>query len=378
MSVPPPPPIAPGVPPPPPGGILQASDSKEGKRKSWAVTKDISEQVYFKLGGQKCVADLSTAYLSKLWSKMDGIRIVEDAAVVFLKMGDSGVLVFKASVDLAQEEYGTRVAKLLQIRSSGMRLVFQSDDEIVDVRKAMATVAGTQFDDKFLQKGKLRSVTSGGNTSLWMQLSKLLRQTAYMLSEFVPGRGLDNIADDELTPELLESIGSLLAFDSIINNVDRLPVIADNEGNPGNVHISEGRVVAIDNRAAPVRAASGIRTRVEKVKELVEGVRDAGADSKGILKLQDFISKNALPKAGTKSGWADEKTAKARRQALVRGFTKTGARAAKLSIADFRKIHKGVVGLPGENPTDAWKMQCSAFNDDFVAECAAQFKLLGG
>jgi hypothetical protein len=102
----------------------------------------------------------------------------------------------------------------------------------------------------------------------------------------------------DLTPQgrqILHDIGELAAFDVLLNNSDRLPFVADNEGNPGNLMFSttDGSVLSLDNLVVqidpfknPDALKSYITTVSHVIKNLIEKPR---VPLPAVKKIETFI-----------------------------------------------------------------------------------------
>merc|ERR1711990_1193854 len=81
--------------------------------------------------------------------------------------------------------------------------------------------------------------------------------------EFVQGcalQGIDGQAAlrDGETASILEALGSLIALDCLLNNLDRVPAIWLNDGNLSNIMVADRtRVVGIDQQVNAIRDAAG-------------------------------------------------------------------------------------------------------------------------
>jgi len=71
---------------------------------------------------------------------------------------------------------------------------------------------------------------------------------------------------------VLRFLGSVLAFDMLVNNFDRLPCIWSNAGNPGNIMFSDnGEPIAIDNMPCCLQA--GVESQKQVLEEYMERVK---------------------------------------------------------------------------------------------------------
>jgi len=106
-----------------------------------------------------------------------------------------------------------------------------------------------------------------------------------LLSEYVVGSSLNNVFGPSamaeewcariMHAENFARIGRMLALDVLINNMDRLPLIWNNNGNPCNVMVAkDGRVLAIDNTPFcidPELHVDAAATYADRVEALVRG-----------------------------------------------------------------------------------------------------------
>jgi hypothetical protein len=106
-----------------------------------------------------------------------------------------------------------------------------------------------------------------------------------LLSEYVVGSSLNNVFGPSamaeewcariMHAENFARIGRMLALDVLINNMDRLPLIWNNNGNPCNVMVAkDGRILAIDNTPFcidPELHADAAATYADRVEALVRG-----------------------------------------------------------------------------------------------------------
>jgi len=107
-----------------------------------------------------------------------------------------------------------------------------------------------------------------------------------VIMEFVPGsvlQGTDGMRtlQDKSAPSVLEQLGSLIALDCVLNNVDRVPAIWHNDGNLSNIMITPEGVVGIDQQ--------------------VNAIADTSGKEKYFRILSDFCSESALGSTCTAS-----------------------------------------------------------------------------
>jgi len=99
-------------------------------------------------------------------------------------------------------------------------------------------------------------------------------------------------------PRLWHALGRLAAFDILINNFDRLPLVWSNDGNLGNVMLGSrgGAVVGIDQAVHPINHVEGLENYKERVRKLVIALRgESDACLKGV---QDAVFNNTAATLG--------------------------------------------------------------------------------
>merc|ERR1712113_1291903 len=87
---------------------------------------------------------------------------------------------------------------------------------------------------------------------------------------------LQSVRGEKKADTLWRELGRLMAFDTLINNFDRLPLAWSNEGNLGNVMLgsSLGVVVGIDQSVAPISHPVGLSAYLQRVRQVVCEARD--------------------------------------------------------------------------------------------------------
>jgi len=112
------------------------------------------------------------------------------------------------------------------------------------------------------------------------------------LMDYIPGDVLLGLEKIEYLkdPQVLYEIGRILACDVLINNYDRLPLIWENQGNPGNLIFrkeEEGKTVvyAIDQCVTAIKDRDAIVAYLEKVSKAIDEAksRKAGECFKAVV-----------------------------------------------------------------------------------------------
>lgn len=113
---------------------------------------------------------------------------------------------------------------------------------------------------------------------------KVLTGPCLAAVEFVNGPMMEGIEfvnalqskSSEDLQKVWQEVGRLIAFDCLINNYDRLPMIWDNDGNPRNVMLDvdpnsfEIKVKGIDQAVRSITSQDGLKSYCEKLRRLVQ------------------------------------------------------------------------------------------------------------
>ena len=176
----------------------------------------------------------------------------------------------------AQEFYATKLALALALPTPRVHLVswpspewHQLQDAVVQITKA--------------------------NTTTTFKARKMLDRPHLLVYQMVVGTALHECAGDaahsgrfrrslrENGGESLRQLGALLAFDVLLNNWDRVPLVWDNMGNLNNLMLgrpAEATVVSvhgIDQSAVGIANAKEAANYIERVRALCVAVRGAAA-----------------------------------------------------------------------------------------------------
>ena len=93
--------------------------------------------------------------------------------------------------------------------------------------------------------------------------------------QYVPGIPIEPSCAPLLLqhPEIMDGIGQWLAYDMLINNFDRLPLIWNNDGNCGNLLFdSHGHVYGIDQRATAI-VSNMLEQYLERIHHMIARCR---------------------------------------------------------------------------------------------------------
>jgi len=121
----------------------------------------------------------------------------------------------------------------------------------------------------------------------------------YGVLEFVPGCPLMGVEGQQAlaSPQtsLLYSLGTLCAYDVLINNMDRLPMpIWQNDGNLGNVMVTDAgsSITGIDQQVNPISKGPGLERYLSKVEVLVGNLQPGGDPAAIAIDLRQAFELN--------------------------------------------------------------------------------------
>lgn len=246
------------------------------------------------------------------WQQCEGALHVEGGSggVTLLHVGEGVLVLKKQRMTAAAEFLAIQVAKAIGIRVADMRLISWAEAEFQEINAAIR---------------KTSSFEKNPLLGIW-------RSTEFLgILEYIPGctvqgpefqHRLQDMEPDSLQKFWFE-VGEIIAYDALINNVDRIPLLWDNEGNTANLMlldnlVKENRVVGIDQAVAPIVAAGPGRERfLSRLKELSEAVfRKQWQDSALVSSSLDKVSECFMLSCGVQ---VDKTTLMS---GLLRGLTK--------------------------------------------------------
>jgi len=174
-----------------------------------------------------------------------------------------------------EELFAQRLAHALGVRVADMRVIDPSSEEAGSLRLNV----------------KHASPAAGESDSL--PVKSILRFEFLCVMEFLDGVGMMGMpAHDYLKklegtaePRPWRELGRLMAFDMLVNNLDRLPLAWSNEGNLSNIMLgsSVGTVVGIDQGAAPIKHEDGLQRFLQRVRQAVREARDGEGKAFGAV-----------------------------------------------------------------------------------------------
>lgn len=201
-----------------------------------------------------------------------------------------------------------------------------------------------------------------------------LRRPLVLLSDFVSGHSLLDLAPNDprlLHSTFLFSLGQIMAFDVLVNNLDRMPLpIWSNEGNLGNVMVSDSpngggpSAVPIDNSVFPIRRTLSEgrpnpqhQAYLDRVKDLLDNVQGA------VQVMRD----RCLNFYGVELGSA---------QVIAQGMVSSFAKLAALDGSVFARQKQAVESMvkEEEDQDHVWQRDCQQINVEFLQEVHSLIK----
>ncbi|CAE7772612.1 unnamed protein product [Symbiodinium pilosum] len=274
-------------PPPPPKAKPKAIKWSERQQAERRLQRLLSFQIV-----QKWRGDASSACLGKLdWSAIE--------SVVYIAGGSGGVMLARFNgppgpprlcclkpqrMEAAGELCASILANALQVRTAPLQVVPMSSDTEQAIREAQLAIDDHRvYLDRLLAGAKHLGVVE------FVHGPMMEGQEFVQFFEEGSGR-LDRFWFEA---------GILVAFDCLINNLDRLPIIWDNAGNLKNLMVEPDsgglKVVGIDQAVRGISAASGLERYVEQLRQLLQVVLGSDTDwleSPFLLRVQRAMQAN--------------------------------------------------------------------------------------
>eukprot|EP00051_Salpingoeca_urceolata_P030448 m.8936 g.8936 ORF g.8936 m.8936 type:complete len:400 (-) comp3369_c0_seq2:86-1285(-) len=234
--------------------VAGAGDASAQRRYKWQTSLDV--QFSFDFANARPHPDLAAIN----WNGVRGLQRSDAGAEgVFFADTVEGAFVVKGSRSVAAEVFSTLMAAQLGIVTPATRIVRTASSE----------------GKRMLEKCK--ELDASGRASV-----NLGSQTHVLLKPFQRGKNLSQAGVKYATeffqkPGQLEALGAVLVLDVLCNNGDRLPLIWENRGNPGNVMICNQRqqVVSVDSQLLPIADdhAQQRQEYMDKVSGLISRLR---------------------------------------------------------------------------------------------------------
>eukprot|EP00053_Salpingoeca_punica_P017161 m.164318 g.164318 ORF g.164318 m.164318 type:complete len:399 (-) comp17131_c3_seq1:407-1603(-) len=291
------------------------------------------------------------------WTQgMKGVERSEAGAEgVFFVDTNDGAFVVKGSRSLASEAYASLLAARLGVYSPRWRIVTVGNPEgrlMMRVLSDLDPSGRVEFNLGSLAHVLIKSYLVG---------STLSKVDATKASRIL---GSSQAGHDHLI-----SLGRMLALDVLCNNGDRLPLIWDNRGNPGNIMFAfeGGEVVSVDGQVCPIdieTAPDQYDAYLDKIRLLLKDLKKAGANGEVAAftrvreKLQEFTHFDI----GTEGTLL-----------LQQGFLEVAANTQKINITHIElrmwremldEYSPAIVGLNSASPDFVWAVW-SVFQEVF-------------
>jgi hypothetical protein len=143
----------------------------------------------------------------------------------------------------------TSLAAMVGLKVPGMRLVEYVSEEWLQIKESLHT-----FSSRISTSSSSSAEESQEFSSVAQKLRSELNRPFFLVMDFVRGQPLEcnyrlpALLESHASKDLfVSSFGSMMAFDILINNSDRVPIIHSNEGNASNILITEeGACIPID------------------------------------------------------------------------------------------------------------------------------------
>lgn len=186
---------------------------------------------------------------------------------VFVLKVPQGAVCLRGAQLSPGELFAQLLATALAVRTAGLRVVGPHQDEIVSIRGGLQSASAEE---------------DAGIKRIFVAYFDSIAVMEYV--DGVPMMGMP--AHEQLSAARGESplwtqLGRLMAFDMLINNFDRLPLVWSNEGNFGNVMLGSrlGPVIGIDQSVNLINHPAGLTAYLQRVRKAHEGARDGQAST---------------------------------------------------------------------------------------------------
>mmetsp|Transcript_78963 Transcript_78963/g.156403 ORF Transcript_78963/g.156403 Transcript_78963/m.156403 type:complete len:608 (-) Transcript_78963:86-1909(-) len=242
------------------------------------------------------------------WSSVQGVQMSDTGSegIIFVELEHRRAICVKVPKQPATEIFGNGLCRRLGVRCPELRCLPRDSEE-----GRIAVEALLAADCKRLPERQRVAATfrKGGPVLLIYEYLEARELADVFPCESFAGTykqlfGVSpKAADTVLAPALLESskimlraCGSIIAFDMVANNHDRLPCIWDNLGNPQNIMLSSDArcpLVAIDNQVGciPRQNCETRRGYLEKVRQITRAVvRAPDVEHAAFAEVRRFFS----------------------------------------------------------------------------------------
>jgi len=237
---------------------------------------------------------------SEIWNKAKSLTSSgEGSTGIFILKTPDSIVVLKSANSIGQEFFSWILGKVLRIKCP-------LPEELL-VFPRMRITGFAEGDEWGIVKEKLAQLAIG-SPGLHIKVEKELNRPFFMVQEFVPGQDLPSLGPAKLRiiftlsenspTSPLRQLGWIMAFDILINNFDRLPLVWENDGNLANVFFrNDGdqhyQIVGIDQAVTtidPAVSQKGVENYLKKVEEFIDPLIDSPTMlHTRLLKVQDSL-----------------------------------------------------------------------------------------
>ena len=178
------------------------------------------------------------------WSGVRASKVLaseEGEGAMLVELEDGLVVVKMGGTDVAGEVAAAALARELGVYAPCVRAVKSAGEEGKELRSELGAVAGS-FNPEIGEEVDLKRRYA---------TYAVTKKAFALVCDFCQGRPVAE-ADGAALERIgaWEEVGRICAFDALINNRDRVPVVWDNAGNAGNMLFGAERVAAIDQQVS--------------------------------------------------------------------------------------------------------------------------------
>lgn len=249
-----------------------AGAPKNPVRKKWEVKSESDFQFDFQSDPHPDIENID-------WSTATGVeRSKGGSQGVYFVSTPKGAVVVKGSMGIGAEVFGSVLANRLSLKSPKNRIISMNTEAKDDSGE------GYTCYQKLCVLDQAQPINRTVHSALFKSFLEVM--------EFKRGKALGALDVDTAEEflgqptalsakgrERLVALGEILAFDMLIHNTDRLPLVVENRGNAGNVMFSTasgpdfGEVLSIDNAVAcvdPIKHITLVSQYVQQCSDLLE------------------------------------------------------------------------------------------------------------
>lgn len=271
---------------------------------------------------------------------------------------DECVVVKTLGLNAVAEVLAVEVAKLIGVRVADSRPLAA---DAVRCAQGGAETMAPEFSEMVEAMG--RAQMEGATVELMKSRTSLADFVVVM--EFASGAVLQGVEgmqtlQGELAPSVLHQLGSLIALDCVLNNVDRVPAIWLNDGNLSNVMVTADGVVGIDQQVNAIGDASGRARYLKSLAEFCGESAQGGVAAASAKRIATAILENCGVELGDVS-------LKMVLEGAAAVFRRIKEDEASLSTA-LKALDGKMRGIFGRSSVDVGLSQLEKMTD-FLVEC---------